>query len=307
MQPKLTPVATSPPQPFSMSVNPPAEITLAICTRNRGSRLSACLRHALAQRCDIPWDVVVVDSASTDDTPSVLAAWQKEFPDRLRVIRLERPGTGRARVAAAESTNANLLAFTDDDCYAEADYLEQIVEAFSGCSDLGAIGGRILLHDPADYPITICESMVEATIPPRGIVPAGFIQGASMAFRRKALRDAGGFDSRLGPGTPFCNEDVDIAGRINAAGWRVSYLPGPTVRHHHGRRSPDDVANLVKTYDLGRGAYLAKMIASGNLRYLRYWAGRAKAQELGTTLRELQGAAHFLAVASVQKDEAKVR
>jgi hypothetical protein len=48
---------------------------------------------------------------------------------------------------------------TDDDCYPEENYLDSIFECFSNDPKLGFVGGRILLHDPADPRITIQESL----------------------------------------------------------------------------------------------------------------------------------------------------
>lgn len=270
------------------------DIVLAICTRNRAGRLAACIEKALAQVCEAEWGVLLVDSASTDETPIVLDEWLSRYPDRLRLLRIDQPGTGRARAAALRATTSQFLAFTDDDCYAEPDLLQCALDAFRRHPHLGMMGGRIMLHDPNDYPITICESLEYCEIGPRRLVRAGFIHGANMTFRRIALEDAGGFDERVGPGTPFCCEDIDIAARVNAAGWPIAYVPEPTVRHHHGRQASSDVSALRKYYDRGRGAFYMKMILAGQWRYLRYWAYTIRKYPKGMSLQELIGGIHFL-------------
>jgi len=273
------------------------DVVLGICTRNRANRLDACLERAVAQNCDADWGVLVVDSASTDHTPDVLTRWVERFPARIRAIRLEKKGTGRARAAAVEFTDAPILAFTDDDCYAEPDFLQSIVETFRLRPELGCIGGRVMLHDSADYPITICESLEPVEIQPCAIVRAGFIHGANMAFRRVALVEAGGFDPRVGPGTPFCFEDIDIAARVNGAGWHIAYVPKPTVRHHHGRQSEAEVEDLRRFYDKGRGAFYTKMTLAGEWRYLKYWLYTLRRYPVAISLREIRGGLHFLLVA----------
>lgn len=281
--------------PLSVIANEPwaTEIVLAICTRNRGAQLDVCLSYAIAQECDLDWGILLVDSASTDETAEVISRWVSRFSGRIRSLRLEQPGTGRARAAAVNRTSAPIIAFTDDDCYVAPNFLQSVLETFGSNEDLGAIGGRILLHDPEDYPITICESTESRSLQPRSVVQAGFIQGANMAFRRNALLQAGNFDARVGPGTPFCCEDVDIIARVNSAGWQVAYAPEPTVRHHHGRRTQREVASLRRTYDRGRGAFYTKMILAGEWRYLKHWLVSIWTHRFSMSYQEIMGGIQF--------------
>jgi GT2 family glycosyltransferase len=121
-----------------------------------------------------------------------------------------------------------------------------------------------MLHDPADYPITIYESMILRTFPARSFVSAGCIQGANMAFRRRILVDIGGFDLLFGPGTPLVSaEEIEAVGRASAMGWKGEYHPEVVVRHHHGRKAAD-VAAAWKCYAMGVGAYHMKLLLKGH-------------------------------------------
>ena len=103
--------------------------------------------------------------------------------------------------------------------------LDRIVGCFEEAS-LGFVGGRVLLFDPTDFPITIQELDHRVEIEPCAFVPAGLIHGANFAFRREVLEAIGGFDPGFGAGTPgFACEDVDAVARAAAAGWW-----GPTIR-----------------------------------------------------------------------------
>src|SRR5262249_32961063 len=74
-------------------------------------------------------------------------------------------------------------------------------------------------------------------------------------------------------GTRFVADDVDFLARACEAGWGGAYLPGPTVRHHHGRKPGADVAKLRTTYARGRGAYYTKGCLDARRRsvYARHW------------------------------------
>jgi GT2 family glycosyltransferase len=99
-----------------------------------------------------------------------------------------------------------------------------------------------------------------------------------MAFRREALERIGGFDERLGAGTPFPSEDLDAAAAALWAGYSGVYDPRPVVYHDHGRRTADAATALMASYDAGRGAYYAKNVLRSQTRstYLRAWAGSIK-------------------------------
>jgi glycosyltransferase involved in cell wall biosynthesis len=238
------------------------DISLIIATRDRSHQLARCLASVARIEFERPWELIVVDNGSNDATAEVV----KQFADKasfpLRYVLEPGPGLGNAHNAGVAVARGEVLAFTDDDCYPETDFLKRIWSAFVDPS-IGYIAGRITLHDPADYPITTIESITPYTFRPKCLVTTGSFGGANMAFRRKVLLGIGGFDPLFGPGALFNAEDLDAAARASALGWKGEYRPDVIVRHHHRRRA-SDVPRLLKSYAIGAGAYHMKLLLSGH-------------------------------------------
>src|SRR5438045_1440555 len=62
-------------------------VSVVICTHNRATRLSAAITSVLEQDAALPYEIVVVDNDSTDDTRAVVVGGRE----------LARPGPARAR------------------------------------------------------------------------------------------------------------------------------------------------------------------------------------------------------------------
>jgi len=271
-------------------------LSLVICTRDRSRRLSRCLDAVRAMTKPSGFELVIVDNNSSDDTASVIRTFASDADFMVTLAFEPIPGLARARNRGIMEATGNIISFTDDDCYVATDFAQQVIHAFDGNKDLGFMGGRILLHDPDDYPITINESTDAITYRPCSFIPAGAIQGANFSFRSEALRQAGGFDIRLGAGTSFPSEDIEIVGRLSQMGWHGLYAPGPTVRHHHGRKSKEDVNRLMKHYDWGRGAYYAAMMRYPSCRIstIKHWFFKMRQQHLHSSFREIMGAFRYI-------------
>jgi GT2 family glycosyltransferase len=144
--------------------------------------------------------------------------------------------------------------------------------------------------------MTINESLEEKFLRAGDFPPAGFMQGANMAFRRQVLVDINGFDDSLGAGKPFGAEDVDAAVRALAHGWTAKYDPRPVVYHHHRRKPGNDAMQLSRAYYVDRGGYYMKCILFMPQRWrcIKFWLWTARHQALGITLREVGGAIRYL-------------
>jgi len=234
------------------------EVSLIICTRNRAQQLTRCLDSVRRITSSIDWELIMVDNGSTDETSDVAYEFIRTASVTTRYVLEPNPGLGNGRNAGVAIAHGEILAFTDDDCYPAPDFLDRVRAAFEDPS-VGYITGRIMLHDPADYPITINESIIPRTFPPRSYLHGGAVQGANMAFRRSVLHDIGGFDPLFGTGSLFSTEDVDAASRASLVGWKGRYCPEVVVRHHHERKASDAPA-LLKSYCIGRGAYHMKLL-----------------------------------------------
>ncbi len=235
----------------------PMKISLIVCTLNREARLAACLESlALLSFPARQWELIVVDNEPRAETESLVLGFSKRVAFSVTYSRESIPGLSRARNRGLCLASGDIFAFTDDDCYPEPDFLKEIDLAFQ-LRPIDFLAGRIELHCETDAPYTINTSRVEILFDVHAFIPAGPIQGANFAVRRKVVQTIGGFDELLGYGTLFPSEDLEFAARASAAGFRLAYLPGPGVRHHH-RRKLSDVPTLLKQYDFGRGAYYAR-------------------------------------------------
>ena len=277
--------------------------SLIICTRNRGTHLQACLEYV--RKLETPsggWQLVIVDNGSTDSTPDLIRVFARSAACEVVPTYEALPGLARARNTGIAQASGDILAFTDDDCYVRPDFLVQVCAVFQE-SSVGYLGGRVILHDPTDAPVTIKDSLSAQHLSPHRFLPGGVIHGANMAVRRKVVQSIGGFDPLLGAGTPLqSGEDLEFLARACWAGWAGTYDPRPVVAHHHRRKPGADVDSLLKGYDYGRGAYYLKRSVNPESRiiYLRewYWSIRAGMvrRDLGVPRRELIGAARYLAL-----------
>lgn len=276
-------------------------LTLVICTRNRARQLQACLASVSAIFTERTWELVLVDNGSTDETHEVLAETQSAFSVPVALLREERPGIARARNCGWQAASAGIIAFTDDDCYPSPDFVDRVCDSFDADPALGFVGGAVVLHDQGDAVLATVRRREPLRIERGMFIAAGTLISANLAFRKPVLEAIGGFDERFGYSNGLAGSDADAVVRAAAAGWRGLYDPKLVVRHHHRRRSTDEVDRARHAYDRGRGAFYVKCLLDRRLRRT-YFAGwlRLISQRMGDRrlagqiLREFHGGGIYL-------------
>lgn len=168
----------------------------------------------------------------------------------IRVLANAGPrGLSSARNTALAVTDADVVAFLDDDAWAETGWLAGLVEPFDDPAVV-ATGGRAepLWPGPSHLapPVLPPELLWIVGCSYRGLPEEAAdvrnVMGCSMAFRAAPLRALGGFNpdtGRVGR-LPIGCEETEVCIRLTAAdpARRIRFLPAATVHHHV---SPDRV------------------------------------------------------------------
>src|SRR5690349_3614302 len=98
-------------------------VSVVVSTRNRSEALRRCLMCFTAVKSPGPWELVIVDNGSSDNTSEVVAEFARTAAFRVLLVTEPRRGLGRARNAGIKVSSGDIIAFTDDDCYVSSDYL----------------------------------------------------------------------------------------------------------------------------------------------------------------------------------------
>lgn len=121
-------------------------LTFAFCTFNRAARLPALIESMRAQQCSLPFEVLVVDNNSTDDTPATVAQFVGSPGVAVRYVRETEQGIPYARNRAiAEAMDSEILVFVDDDEIPLPGLLESAVTAIRVEGALCA-GGKVKVN-----------------------------------------------------------------------------------------------------------------------------------------------------------------
>jgi glycosyltransferase involved in cell wall biosynthesis len=216
---------------------PPTRATVVMVTHNRRDM---CRRSvaALRRQTHEAFDVVIVDNASTDGTAEDLRELTAAEP-RVRVVTAPShwpPAAARNRAVAI--SDAEIVAFTDDDCYPTPTWLEALVAGLSSERGPGIVQGRTTA-DPSGWLRPLSRTQW---------TPAeyGLYETANIAYRRGLLGDRP-FDEDfarrvaevLGPRIgrhPF-GEDTELAWRVKREGTASAFAATAVV--HHAVHDPD--------------------------------------------------------------------
>ena len=211
-------------------------VTVAVITYRRPEHVRICLAH-LAAQTRRPDQVLVVDASPDGATRAVVA---EEGAAVAAAYLRNDAGAGTmatSRAIALAATTSEILAFLDDDAYADPDWLERLVRPYADPT-IAAVGGRQRRGQPGEESPT-AEPV--GRLLPDGRLSGGFtvvldhdldvdhLLGANMSLRAAVLRDLGGIRDHY-PGTCL-REESDIYLRLRRAGWRVVYTPAAVVTH----------------------------------------------------------------------------
>ena len=128
------------------------EVSVIICALNAALTLPRQLKALENQETELPYEVILVDNGSEDDTRAVMEAWAQEPREDKFTVKVvdasATPGIPAARNAGARAASGRVLAF----CDADDEVSPQWVQAFSEVQDKELAGGWIRAFDANGSP-----------------------------------------------------------------------------------------------------------------------------------------------------------
>ncbi|NNC11880.1 glycosyltransferase [Planctomonas sp. JC2975] len=204
-----------------------------------GEQLDALARQVV----DVPWEILVCDNGSTDQTRAVVEQWRAKLPQLRLIDASRRRGASAARNVGAAASGAPYLVFCDADDVVADDWLL----AFSSALERAPyVGGQVefdRLNSRGNASVTWSHS--GPFVFKLEVLPDFPATGSgSFGIRRDLYCEVNGFDEDL----RTC-EDADLAWRIQLAGYPLSICDAEY--HLRQRRSLRKIAR--QSYSWGTG------------------------------------------------------
>jgi GT2 family glycosyltransferase len=255
---------------------PVVDVSVVVSTVGRPRELARCVKALLAA-APAPAQVIVVDQSADGSAP--------DLPRPLTYLRIPDEGVSRARNRGAAAALHDVLAFTDDDCVAAANWVAALRVAYADAA-VDGVTGRVLplLTGRDGVAVSSRTSRARRVFSGTGSIPWEIGTGGNLSLRRAVFERLGGFDEALGPGTSGrAAEDVDLLYRSMLKGCTVVYEPDAIV--YHERKSRRARLGGRFGYGYGMGTFLDLHARRGDLhaRELRrrYARGLARAAVSG--------------------------
>ena len=248
------------------------DITIVIPTVGRPI-LEACLQAIVAGNT-WPARIIVVDQSSSPTVAGWVAALSSSGVDAEHV-----PSSQRGRAAAlnrgVERVRTRFVAVTDDDCFVDPDWLQNIVARLRETPE-AIITGR--MEPEGDEPVVAVATSRRPTLQRRPRLKDDSLNGGDMGAAISVIERIGMFDE-----DPCLRsaEDREYAYRALRSGVHIVYAPEVIVRHF-GWRNGAERAAQYQAYACSHGGFYGKYLRHGDwfmalrvvvhlLRALRRW------------------------------------
>lgn len=199
------------------------------------------------------FELIVIDQNDDDRVSSLVA----DYASRLEIVYLRsEKGLSRARNVGLRHVGGDVVCFPDDDCWYRPDTLEYVAARLAADPDLDGVtgcsvdaGGRLSQGRWSAEPHRIDRYNVWTSA-----------TSYTIFLRAGAVRQAGGFDERLGVGSGSrwgAGEEVNYLLGVLDAGLRVDYDPALRISHPEPLLQMDDKAfSRARLYNRGFGRVL---------------------------------------------------
>lgn len=248
-------------------------LSVIIVNWNVRDLLRECLRSIEAGKGDLPLEIIVVDSASSDDSVAMV---RSEFPSVRLFACTENVGFPRGNNIGLREATGEYLLLLNPDTVVLGDALAVLAGFLQANSDVGAVGPRLLNSDGSvqssrrRFP-TFATGFFESTwleglapgvlrryyaldLPDDATSDVDWLTGACIMVPRSAYEEVGGMDE----GYFMYSEELDWCRRIKETGRRVVYYPAARVIHHVGKSSEQAVTARHINFNRAKLRYFRK-------------------------------------------------
>lgn len=218
-------------------------VSIIVPVYNGASTIEICLESLLQQNYPADtYEIIIIENGSTDNTTELI----KKYP--VRLFHNDTRGPAPARNLGIAKSEAEIVVFTDADCIADSNWINELIKPYRE-PDVGGVGGAILAYQH-DHRNTV-EMFSDDYAPLTNFISGDLeflphLYTANASYRHCLLREIGGFNDRLTTG-----EDVDLAWRLQLqTGCKLRYAPQAIIYHHH-RTTWRGLARQYRQYGFG--------------------------------------------------------
>lgn len=205
--------------------------TIIVCTRNRLDYLKTCLESL--SNLDYPgYELIIVDDCSDDGTSEYLQGLSSK---NLKTIRnKQHSGKSYSRNQGIMSAKYDILAFTDDDCQADKNWLKTLISDLINTNTDFTIGQVIYVNErhKGRFPER-CVNNTHTQWP----------MTSNIAFKRSVFKSVGFFNPAF---DKYNNEDTELAIRAVSKGHSYSFNSEAKVYHQAMLWTPTTLLHTVK-------------------------------------------------------------
>ena len=191
-------------------------ISVVIPTYNRCDSLKRCLL-SLEKQVFKDFEVLVVDDGSVDDTKNIFDSVKDK---RFRYIFQENKGQSAARNQGVRNAKGNIIAFTDDDCKADPNWLMVVNKIIRG--NIKCVKGRTEVLNVTNFTKEL-RKYIYIDNPTSAATN-------NIAYDKESIISVGLFDENM-----RLHEDLDLSWRFRLAGGKRSYSPDMVIFHEFER------------------------------------------------------------------------
>jgi len=219
-----------------------------------------CLASIQNQLPGMPFEVIVVDDCSPDNSLEVLGKVRG-----IRLVRNEKnQGFIRSCNAGAAMAKGQYLCFLNNDTEVTKEWLDELLRTFSVFPGTGLAGSKLVYPDGRlqeaggiiwqDGSAWNFGRLQDPMLPEYNYArEVDYCSGASIMVPAELYRELGGFDEHYLPA--YC-EDSDLALKIRDRGLRVIYQPLSAIVHYEGVTSGTDLKQGAKAYQVSNSKKL---------------------------------------------------
>jgi hypothetical protein len=216
-------------------------VSVIVINYNGRDDLPECLAALRADTQSPPFEVIVVDNASTDDSLAVLA----RFPEARVIANARNRGYAGGFNSAWAVAQGHYLVALNADMFVTPGWLGPLLTFLDAHPEVGAVNPLILLHAGEDR-VSDCVNAAgqevhvsglgfnrwlgraAAAVLPEPALVSG-VQGGAVVIRRSALTPLGGWDDR---GFLY-HEDVELSWALQMLGHDLYCVPQAVVWHKY--------------------------------------------------------------------------